>query len=215
MVSQVLVLRELLVLAQGSELKLALGLWGWLLWTGLGSLLGGWWLRPSLGRGAPRGAPKGGEEGEEGGPPGPPLQDYAGRMENGVSRQEMAPARLGGLLVLLGLLLPATVLLIRALPAVGLLPWGQSLPLATALWLFPAVLAPFGLVSGYFFPCACRVLATLTPEGATGGAPGGLRGGSTIWRPWARPWGSWFCSFSFWAASPAWGSAWRWDSCWP
>ena len=40
--AQVLVLREVLVLAQGQELKLALALWCWLLWTGLGSLLGGW-----------------------------------------------------------------------------------------------------------------------------------------------------------------------------
>lgn len=39
---QVLILREILVLAQGQELKLALGLWGWLFLTGLGSLLGGW-----------------------------------------------------------------------------------------------------------------------------------------------------------------------------
>jgi spermidine synthase len=39
--AQVLILREILVLAQGQELKLALGLWCWLLWTGLGSLLGG------------------------------------------------------------------------------------------------------------------------------------------------------------------------------
>jgi spermidine synthase len=38
---QVLILRELLVLCQGQELKLALGLWCWLLWTGLGSLGGG------------------------------------------------------------------------------------------------------------------------------------------------------------------------------
>ncbi|HEY9073603.1 MAG TPA: hypothetical protein VIN67_05665, partial [Desulfobaccales bacterium] len=38
---QVLILGELLVLAQGQELKLALGLWGWLWWTGLGALLGG------------------------------------------------------------------------------------------------------------------------------------------------------------------------------
>ncbi|MBM4294541.1 MAG: hypothetical protein FJ126_06495 [Deltaproteobacteria bacterium] len=41
LVAQVLVLRELLVLAQGQELKLALGLWCWLGWTGLGSFLGG------------------------------------------------------------------------------------------------------------------------------------------------------------------------------
>ncbi|MFZ2089753.1 MAG: hypothetical protein WAU47_14370, partial [Desulfobaccales bacterium] len=39
---QVLILREILVLAQGQELKLALGLWCWLFWTGLGSLAGGW-----------------------------------------------------------------------------------------------------------------------------------------------------------------------------
>lgn len=38
---QILILRELLVLCQGQELKLALGLWCWLLWTGLGSLGGG------------------------------------------------------------------------------------------------------------------------------------------------------------------------------
>lgn len=38
---QVLILREMLVLCQGQELKLALGLWCWLLWTGLGSLGGG------------------------------------------------------------------------------------------------------------------------------------------------------------------------------
>ena len=41
MISQVLILRELMVLAQGQELKLALGLWAWLLWVGLGSLAGG------------------------------------------------------------------------------------------------------------------------------------------------------------------------------
>ena len=41
MISQVLILRELMVLAQGQELKLALGLWAWLLWAGLGSLAGG------------------------------------------------------------------------------------------------------------------------------------------------------------------------------
>jgi spermidine synthase len=39
---QVLILREILVLAQGQELKLALGLSCWLFWTGLGSLMGGW-----------------------------------------------------------------------------------------------------------------------------------------------------------------------------
>ncbi len=137
MVSQVLVLRELLVLAQGSELKLALGLWCWLLWTGLGSLWGGRGGRPG---------------GRQGGPQDEP---------------EAGTGQLSSLLVLLGLLLPATVLLIRALPALGLLPWGQSLPLGTALWLFLAVLSPFGLVSGYFFPCACRALTAQSP-----GAPG-------------------------------------------
>lgn len=49
---QVLILREILVLAQGQELKLALGLWSWLVWTGLGSLLGGWLAgRRALGAG--------------------------------------------------------------------------------------------------------------------------------------------------------------------
>ncbi len=38
---QILILRELLIICQGQELKLALGLWSWLFWTGLGSLGGG------------------------------------------------------------------------------------------------------------------------------------------------------------------------------
>src|SRR5208283_3607634 len=86
--SQVLILRELLVLANGQELKLALGLWAWLMWTGLGSLLGG----------------------------------------RRLSQAKRAP-RLGGLL---------------------------------------ALLSPYGLVSGYFFPCACRALAEIAPGGAPG-----------------------------------------------
>lgn len=131
-----LILRELLVLAQGQELKLALGLWGWLLWTGLGALLGGRWL----------------------------------------SRTGAAPARLGGLLTLLGLVLPATILAIRAVPALAHLPGGRTLPLAAGLVLFLVLLAPFCLVSGYFFPCACRALA---PQGA-GGAPGRVYGLETL-----------------------------------
>jgi hypothetical protein len=47
MVAQVLILRELLVLAQGQELKLALGLWCWLLWIGVGSLAEGGRLTPT------------------------------------------------------------------------------------------------------------------------------------------------------------------------
>ncbi len=129
-------MRELLVLAQGQELKLALGLWGWLLWTGLGALLGGRRLR----------------------------------------RTEVTPARLSGLLTLLGLLLPATLLAIRAVPRLAGLPGGQSLPLITGLILFLVLLAPFGLVSGYFFPCACGVLA---PQGAAG-APGRVYGLETL-----------------------------------
>jgi spermidine synthase len=75
---------------------------------------------------------------------------------------------LGGLLALLGLLLPATILGIRAAPILAQLPGGQTLPLTTGLALFLILLAPFCLVSGYFFPCACRVLAA---SGA-GEAPG-------------------------------------------
>jgi spermidine synthase len=127
MMAQVLILRELLVLAQGHELRLALGLWAWLVWTGLGSLLGGW---------------RGGR----------------------VATLEM----LGGLLALLGVLLPLTLLAIRAAPAWGLIPWGASLPVGRAFVLFLALLAPFGLASGYFFPCACRVLAALDSEAAVG-----------------------------------------------
>jgi spermidine synthase len=129
MVAQILILRELLVLAQGQELKLALGLWCWLLWVGLGSLAGG--------RLTPAGA---------------------------------GPGRLGGLLALLGLLLPATILAGRALPTLAHLPLGQSLPLSTTFLLFLLLLAPFGLSSGYIFPTAVQVLATAAPQGATGRA---------------------------------------------
>jgi len=127
MVAQVLVLRELLVLAQGQELKLALGLWCWLGWTGLGSLLGG-----------------------------------------RLARSEASPALLAALLNFLGLLLPATILAARALPALGILPWGQSLPPLTALLIFLALTAPVGLMSGNFFPRACQVLAAESPAGSTG-----------------------------------------------
>jgi spermidine synthase len=130
MVAQVLILRELLVLAQGQELKLALGLWSWLLWVGLGSLAGGRLNSP-------------------GGP-------------------GVGPGRLGGLLALLGLLLPATILASRALPTLAHLPLGQSLPLSTTFLLFLLLLAPFGLVSGYFFPGAVQVLACETPQSAAG-----------------------------------------------
>jgi spermidine synthase len=128
MVSQVLIFREFLVLAQGQELKLALGLWCWLLWTGLGSLLGG--------RLAARYAP--------------------------------ASIQLVGLLFILAWLLPGTVLLTKALPLLAPLPWGQTLPAGTILLLFLMVLAPFGLVSGLFFPWACRVLAASSTQGAVG-----------------------------------------------
>ena len=132
MISQVLILRELMVLAQGQELKLALGLWAWLLWAGLGSLAGG-----------RRHAP---------GAPG------------------MGLARLGGLLALLGLLLPATILAARSLPSLASLPLGQSLPLSTTFLLFVLLLAPVGLVSGYFFPGAVQVLAADSPQRAAGRA---------------------------------------------
>lgn len=127
MVAQVLILRELLVLAQGQELKLALGLWCWLLWAGLGSLAGGRLHGPKV-----------------------------------------EPGRLGGLLALLGLLLPATILTCRALPSLAHLPLGQSLPLSTTFLLFLVLLAPFGSVSGFFFPGAVQVLAQTAPQSAAG-----------------------------------------------
>jgi len=128
MVSQVLILRELLVLAQGQELKLALGLWCWLFWAGAGSLLGGRLL----------------------------------------ARSSPSLTYLGGLLFLLGLLLPATILMTRALPSLAPLPWGQSLPPGTTLLIFLLLLAPFGLASGYFFPCACQALTASSPGGNIG-----------------------------------------------
>jgi len=128
LVSQVLILREILILAQGQELKLALGLWCWLLWTGLGSLLGG-------------------------------------RL---ASRYPPAAVQLGTLLSLLAWLLPGTILVTKALPLLAPLPWGQSLPPGAALVLFLILLAPFGLVSGFFFPWACQVLAVSAAPGAVG-----------------------------------------------
>jgi spermidine synthase len=128
LVSQVLLLQELLVLAQGQELKLALGLWSWLIWTGLGSLAGA--------RLAPAYPPR--------------------------------PAFLGGFLFGLGLLLPVTLLAARSLPALAPLPWGQSLPPGLAFFLFLILLAPFCLLSGLFFPWACRVLGALAPGAAIG-----------------------------------------------
>jgi len=127
MIAQVLILRELLVLAQGQELKLALGLWCWLLWVGLGSLAGGRLHAPGV-----------------------------------------RPGQLGGLLALLGLLLPVTILASRALPSLAHLPLGQSLPFTTTFLLFLLLLAPFGLVSGYFFPGAVQVLANVAPQKAAG-----------------------------------------------
>ena len=128
MASQVLILREFLVLAQGQELKLALGLWCWLLWTGTGSLLGG-------------------------------------RL---AARYPPAASQLGWFLLLLAWLLPGTILATKALPALAPLPWGQTLPASTILFLFLILLAPFGLVSGLFFPWACRILAADSPQEAAG-----------------------------------------------
>jgi spermidine synthase len=71
-------------------------------------------------------------------------------------------------LFLLGLLLPATIVAIRAVPSLVSLPWGQSLPPGAAFLLFLMLLAPFGLTSGYFFPCACRIQEALFLQGAVG-----------------------------------------------
>lgn len=125
---QVLILRELLVLCQGQELKLALGLWCWLMWTALGSLAGGR-LAPRL-----------------------PLN----------------LATLGHLLFLLALFLPGAILMARLAPALMGLPAGQALGPGAALLLFLLLLAPFCLVSGFFFPYACQMQKTLDPQGAIG-----------------------------------------------
>jgi spermidine synthase len=127
MAAQVLVLRELLVLAQGQELKLALGLWCWLGWTGLGSLLGG-----------------------------------------GFARSQATPALLAAHLNFLGLLLPATILMARAMPSLGFWPSGHALPPLTALIIFLVLIAPVGLVSGNFFPRACQALAGRDTGGSAG-----------------------------------------------
>lgn len=126
--AQVLFLRELLVLGQGNELLLGLGLWAWLVWTGLGSLWGG---RLAASR--------------------------------SVSTVTLALV-LGGL----GWLLPATVLVIRAFPSLFDLPTGQVLPLFQAGLLFLAVLAPFCIVSGLFFPLACQSFRESPNRGLVG-----------------------------------------------
>ena len=128
LVAQVLILREVLVLCQGQELKLALGLWCWLVWTGLGSFWGG-------------------------------------RL---AARRSPDLNWVGALLYSLGWLLPATVFLARVLPYLASLPGGQSLPVSTALLLFLALLAPFCLISGCFFPWACQVLGAGASREALG-----------------------------------------------
>src|SRR5208337_1934420 len=127
----------------------ALGLWAWLMWTGLGSLLGG----------------------------------------RRLSQAKRAP-RLGGLLTLLGLLSPATILAIRGVPVWAGLPGGQAMPLGAEVVLFLALLSPYGLVSGYFFPCAFRALAAWLTDPPRGLGRRGARGlallplvGGLIWLP--------------------------------
>ena len=80
----------------------------------------------------------------------------------------LGPSHLGGWLALLGLLLPTTILASRAIPSLAHLPLGQSLPLSTTFWYFFLLLAPFGLVSGYFFPGAVQVMTREAPRGAAG-----------------------------------------------
>jgi spermidine synthase len=126
--AQVLILREILVVALGQELKLGLALWGWLWWTGMGSLAGGWlWGRGAAGcRG------------------------------------------LAGLLLCLAMLLPATMMVIRALPLLGLLAVGESPGPARVALLFLTILVPFGLLSGAFFPLACQLFRASLAAGAGG-----------------------------------------------
>ncbi|MBM4283790.1 MAG: hypothetical protein FJ128_00870 [Deltaproteobacteria bacterium] len=118
LVGQVLLLREILVLCRGQELKLALGFWAWLLWVGTGSLLGGEWVSR---RSRPKGSPA-------------------------VS------------LMVLGLLLPATLLAARLLPALGFGAGGQYPGFGSTLSALLVLLAPFCLVSGWFFPLAGAAL---------------------------------------------------------
>jgi hypothetical protein len=131
LISQVLILRELLVLAQGRELMLALALWSWLLWTGLGSLWGG-------------------------------------RL---ISRFPPTPGTLGAALAGLGALSPVTILAARALPSLLNLGQGQLLAPGAALFLFLALLAPFGILSGLFFPWACQVAGGRDEVGGGGQGP--------------------------------------------
>ncbi len=96
--------------------------------------------------------------------------ELGGRAPPGPGTPGLGLAGLGGLLALLGLLLPATILASRALPSLAHLPLGQSLPLSTTFLLFLLLLAPTGLVSGYFFPNAVQVLGQAAPRRAVGRA---------------------------------------------
>ncbi len=126
--AQVILLREILVLSQGQELKLGLALWCWLLGTGLGSLAGGGWF-------------------------------HGRTVDQGTLR---------GALVLLALLFLAALLTLRALPTLGWVKPGQALGPGQAALLFLTVLAPFGVVSGGFFPLACQALKSRGAAGAGG-----------------------------------------------
>ncbi|OPX19516.1 MAG: hypothetical protein BZ151_08840 [Desulfobacca sp. 4484_104] len=84
------------------------------------------------------------------------------------SSRSVSPATLAGILAVLGFMLPVTVFLTRITPTLLQLPAGQVLAPLKAGLLFLALLAPFCLLSGLFFPLACQGLKGSQTWGTVG-----------------------------------------------
>jgi len=128
MVSQILLLREMVVACYGNELSLAIMLSAWLLWVGLGSLVGGPWARRII------------------------------RPEKTLSV----------LYLLLGFLLPASLLLIRSARSwLGISP-GEVMSLPSILLLSLLFSLPLCLLLGLLFVFNARLFGQAGGEGGMG-----------------------------------------------
>jgi spermidine synthase len=128
MVSQILLLREMVVACYGNELSFAIMLSAWLLWVGLGSLVGGPWARRII------------------------------RPEKTLSV----------LYLLLGFLLPASLLLIRSARSwLGISP-GEVMSLPSILLLSLLFSLPLCLLLGLLFVFNARLFGQAGGEGGKG-----------------------------------------------
>ena len=116
-------------------------------------------------------------------------------------RLAVSPQLLAQLLTVLAAALPITVLASRAVPAVWHFPLGVAAPGGRlALW-YLLLSAPFCLLSGLFFPLACRWLQQAAPSPglvgqaygweALGMGLGGLLLQLLLWGRWDSLWLSW------------------------